>query len=157
MPKHLLKWPRRVECTTFYGITEAGAPHSRVLIHAILIYLPWHGQPEALPCWTEDFTCPAAHLDQEILPCKMLTDPLPTVLSPRPVNWDSGTGVHYPPLIAVCVCVIFLLDCYSVSRILMYVDVLLWVNLHSIRAEWIAQLLCVTLVYSLVPGCSAGS
>ena len=67
--------------------------------------LPWHRLPEALPCWTEDFSCPAAHLAPEILPCKTLMSPLPTMLTPGPADQDSGAQVHYPPLIALCVCV----------------------------------------------------
>ena len=70
-------------------------------------HLPWHQPPGALPRWTKDFICPAAHLALEILPCKMLMTPLPTLLSPGPADWDSGTGVHYLPHWLLCVCVRF--------------------------------------------------
>ena len=75
--------------------------------------LPWLWLPEALPCWTEDFICPAAHLALAILPCKTVITPLLTVLSPGPTDLDSGTWVHYSPLIALCVCYISfqLLEC----------------------------------------------
>ena len=97
------------------GITEAGfrpllrqlspthqdaAPH-----HADL---PWHWPPESLPCWTEDFICPAAHLAPEILPCKTLITPLPTVLSPGPADRDSGPWVQYPPILSCDV----ITDCF---------------------------------------------
>ena len=94
----------------FEGITEADSRpllrqpscthRSAAPCHADL---PWHWLMGALPCWTEDFICLAAHLAPEILPCKMLTTPVPTVLSPGPADWDSGTRVRYFPLIAVCV------------------------------------------------------
>ncbi|XP_053785314.1 UPF0488 protein C8orf33 homolog isoform X2 [Desmodus rotundus] len=61
----------------FQGITEAGSralrrepssAHQRAAPrHADL---RWHRLREALPCWAEDFTCPAAHLALETLPCK---------------------------------------------------------------------------------------
>ena len=105
----------------FQGITEEG---SRPLLrqpsfthqsatprHADL---PWYRSLEALPWWTEDFVFSAAHLAPEILPCKMLTTPLPMVLTPRPADRDSGTWAHYSHsliCVCVCVCVIFLLDC----------------------------------------------
>ena len=81
-----------------------------------------HGSPlasaaggSALLDWGLHLTCcPPA---PEILPCKMLTTPLPTVRSPGPTDWDSGTQVRYPP-VGCSVCVIFLLDCQSVCRIL---------------------------------------
>ena len=72
------------------GITEAG---SRPLLRQLSTYqsaapchtdLLWHQLPEALPCLTEDFFYLTAHLAPEILPCKTLTTPLPTVLSPGP-------------------------------------------------------------------------
>ena len=69
VPRHLSKRLGRVEYTTFKvfrGITEAGCrpllrqpsstDQSAALRHADF---PWHQPPEALPCWTEDFICPA--------------------------------------------------------------------------------------------------
>ena len=89
--------------------TTAGKPSSTHQCAASChVDLPWHRPPESLPCWIEDFACPAGHLAPEILPYKMLTTPLPTVLPPWPTDWDSGTRVHYPPLIAVCMCCISL-------------------------------------------------
>ena len=77
----------------FQGITEAGSrpllrqrsstPQSAAPCHADL---PRHQPPEALPCWIADFVHPAAHLAPEILPCKTLTTPLPTVLFPGPAD-----------------------------------------------------------------------
>ena len=120
VPRHLSRdsegWS-----TPLSTITEAGSrpllrqpsptPQSAAPRHSDL---PCHHPPEALPCWTEDFVCPAAHLAPETLPCRTLATPLPTVLSPGPADRDSGARAHYTPL-----------DCQSVSRILMYVDVLL--------------------------------
>ena len=73
----------------FQGITEAGSRplwrqpgsthQSAAPCHTDD---PWHQPLEALPCWTKDFVCLAAHLPLEIVPCKMLTAPLLTVLSP---------------------------------------------------------------------------
>ena len=85
----------------FQGITEAGSralrrepssAHQRAAPrHADL---RWHRLREALPCWTEDIVCPAAHPALETLPCKTMTTPLPTVLSPGPADGDSGTRVR---------------------------------------------------------------
>ena len=89
--KTLIKKPRSCGVHNFQGITEAG---SRPLLRQLSclhqgaaphhIDLPWHRPLEDLPCWTGDFTCPAALLTPEILPCKTLKTPLPTVLSPGP-------------------------------------------------------------------------
>ena len=117
--KTLIKRPRRVEFTTLKGVTEAG---SRPLLRQLSSThqndaprhadLPWHQPPEALPFWSEDFICPAAHLALEILPCKMLTTPLPTVLSPGPAHWDLGLRfliLHW--LLYVCYISLRLLAC----------------------------------------------
>ena len=79
--------------------------------------LPWHRVPEALPCWMEDFTSPAAHLALEILPCKMLTTPLPP---PRAVSWTCGLrlwdlGLLSPTNCSVCVCVCVCVCCISLT------------------------------------------
>ena len=77
----------------FQGVTEAGSrpllrQQTSTLQSAAPCHtdLPWHQLSEALPCWTEDFVCPAAHLALEIPPCKMLTTPWPSMLSPRPAD-----------------------------------------------------------------------
>ena len=64
----------------FPGTTEAGSrpllsqpsptPQRAAPRHADLL---WHRPPEALPCWTGGFACPAAHLAPETLPCRTLT------------------------------------------------------------------------------------
>ena len=69
---------------------------------------PLASPPEALPCWIEDFVCPAAHLALEILLCKILTTPLPTCL-PDLQPESLGLGWLFPTDCSVCV--IFLLDC----------------------------------------------
>ena len=61
--------------------------------------LPWYWLLEALPPGLGT----SSALTLEILPCKMLTTPLPTMLSPRLADGDSGTQVLYPTLICVCV------------------------------------------------------
>ena len=104
----------------FQGITEAvSRPLLRLLssTHQSAVPhhadLPWRRPPEVLPCWTEDFVCPAAHLVPELLPCKRLTAPLPPVLPVfwmcRLRLWDSGS---LSP-IDCCVCYISrrLLEC----------------------------------------------
>ena len=70
--------------------------------------LPWHWPPEALPCWTDDFACPVAHLATEILPCKMLKTPLPTVCLLDLQTEILELGFTIPPLIVVCMCYISL-------------------------------------------------
>ena len=148
--KTFIKRPRRVECTTFKVQLRQAPDHSwEADLHTpdccfTWCWSPWHWPLEVLPCWTEDVVCPAAHLAPESLPYKTLMTPLPTVLPPWPADRDSGTRVCYPHCL-LHVCVIFLLDHQSVRKILMYVDVLLRVNLHSIKAEWTAESLCVTL------------
>ena len=99
MPKHLSKRPGRVESTTFKVYSRgrpllrqtSSTPQSAAPRHADP---PWHWSLEALPCWTEDIVCPAAHPALETLPCKTMTTPLPTVLSPGPADGDSGTRVR---------------------------------------------------------------
>ena len=65
-------------------LRQPSSTHQSVVPHHA--DLPWHRLPEALPCWTEDFVCPAAHLALETLPCKTLKTPLPTVLSSGPAD-----------------------------------------------------------------------
>ena len=92
---------RSVECTTLNGIAEEGSRpllrqpssthHSAAPCHADL---PWHWPREALPC------CPSGSRESF---WKTLKTPLPTVPSPRPIDWDPGTWLCYPPLIVLCV------------------------------------------------------
>ena len=78
----LIKRPRRVEYSTFQGITEAGS--RPLLIQPSSIHqsaaschadLPSHRPLEALPSWTKDRDCPAAHLALDILPGETLKLP----------------------------------------------------------------------------------
>ena len=91
--KTLIKRPRRVEYSTLKGMTEVGfkqllrqSSSTRQSDAPRHTHIPWHWLPEALPCQTEGFVCPAAQLGLEILPCKTLTTPLPPVLSPGPAD-----------------------------------------------------------------------
>ena len=100
VPRHLSK---KGGVYLFQGITEADSRpllrqpssthQSAALCHADL---PWHQWPEALPCWTEDFACPAVRLAPEILPCKMLTTPVPTVCHPDLQTESLGLGFVIP-------------------------------------------------------------
>ena len=92
--------------------------------------------PEALPCWTEDFVCLIADLALEILPCKMLRAPLPTVLSPGPADWYSETWVCYPPTLSCDVTT----DFFSVISVVVRL-VRTWIESALIKAEWIYILL----------------
>lgn len=113
---------QKVEYTTLKSITEAA---SRLLLTQLSSThqdgapchddLPWHWLQEALPCWTEDFICRAAHPAPEILPCNMLITPVLTVLFPWPVDWESGTWVGYP-LIVLCEVIT---DCFWVRLLLL--------------------------------------
>ena len=113
--KTLIKKTQEGGVHHFQGITEAGSrPLLRQPSSTYQSAAPHHADFPAIGhprrCPTGRRTCPAAHLALEVLPCKMLTTPLPTVLTPRPSDRDSGTRVHYLPTDCY-VCVIFLLDC----------------------------------------------
>ena len=123
------------------GVTEAGSrpllrqpssTHQRAAPRHT--DLPWHQLMEAPPCWTEDFTCPAAHLAPEILPCKTLTIPLLPVLSPGPADWDSGTQVHYPPILS---CDVITDSSWVISIVIRVVQI--WIKCSLTKAEGIAQ------------------
>ena len=132
----------------FQGITEAGsrlsryswdswAPHSRVLLHTTLISLGIAHQRR----------CPAGlRTSSALLPtwlqrsflarCWQL--PCPTCLLDLQTE-TLGLGFVIPHWLLCILCVCYIsLGLLAVSRILMYVNVLLWVNLYSIQAEWTA-------------------
>ena len=73
---------QRVEYATLKGVSGDFRPLLRQLssthqdVAPRLTDLPMTMEPEALPCWTEDGVCPAAHLAPKILLCKTLMAPL---------------------------------------------------------------------------------
>ena len=69
-----LRPPPRQQSPTHQG----AAPCHADLLTAML--------PEARPCWTEDFVCPAAIRALKTVPCKVLRAPPPTMLSPEPTD-----------------------------------------------------------------------
>ena len=116
--KTLIKRSRGVEHETLKGVTDRPQTTAETAdLHVLkcCTLLCWSAPvlPEALPCWTENFVRLAADPAPEILPCKTLTAPLLTVLSPRPADWDSGTRVHYPTILLCDV----VTDCFWVIRI----------------------------------------
>ena len=104
---------------------DSWSPHTRVLSHATLISLHW--LPEALPCWTGDFTCLAAHLALEIIPCETLTAPFLTVLAPGPADWEAG--LLSSSSLVWCHYWLFLI---SIVIRLVYI----WIKSAIIKAEW---------------------
>ena len=50
------------------------------------VHLPWHWPPEALPCWTEDFVCPAVHPGSGDPSLQHADNSLAPVLSPEPAD-----------------------------------------------------------------------
>ena len=134
--KTLIKRPRGLEYTILKGIIEAGSrPPQRQLSSTWQSVAPCHTD---LP-WPSA-TKGSAPLDWErilsnpwdpqdwLFPVIRRRTPFPLCCLSDLLAQTLGLGFISP--IVCCVPVIYFLDCYSVIKTLMYVDVLLWVSLH---------------------------